>query len=137
LNFFVESNILKIDKRNRFLFYKLNKNNVLFKEYLIMCEKERLFSYLEKNTLFLMLYNKLCPFFDNSIVVIFGSSIVLDDFSDIDVLILSDDKKIKNELNSVLNDFELIYSVKIHAVKTNLNSLTNTFLEEIKKTYYF
>ena len=123
--------ILEQEKRERFLFYKLKKENPLVKEYLSMCEKERLIDFLEKNTLFGRLYNELSPFFVDSKILIFGSSIGRKDYKDIDILIISQNRKIRQ----VLKKFQDTYSVSLHMIQTKEKNLTKTFIQEIRQKH--
>lgn len=128
---FTKTKILIEEKKERFLFYKLNLDNPLTKEYLILCEKERLLAFLEKNTLFLRLYQELSQFFKDSKILLFGSSTEKKDYADIDLLIISKNKDIK----PVLKKFQETYSVKIHAVQTEEKDLTKALIQEIKQKH--
>jgi len=127
----IEQKILSEEKRERFLFFRLNLNNPLTREYLIMCEKERLMHFLEKNTLFARLYEEMSEFFFDSKFLIFGSATEKKDFADIDLLIISRNKKIL----STVKRFKETYSVKIHALLTTKDDLTKTFIQEIRKKH--
>lgn len=128
---FVTSKVLIEEKKARFRYYKLNLDNPLTKEHLIICEKERLVHFIEKNILFSRLYSELSPFFKNSDMLLFGSCTDKKDFADIDLLIISQNKDIKKTLKS----FEQTYSVKIHAVQTQEKDLTKSFIREIMKKH--
>ena len=131
LNQFIKAKILTEEKKERFLFYKLNLENPLTKEHLILCEKERLIDFLEKNTLFSRLYQELSQFFKDSKILLFGSSTEKKDYNDIDLLIISENKNIKETIKK----FEQIYSKKIHVVQTKENGLTKTLIQEIKQKH--
>lgn len=126
LDKFVKNNILTMEKKERLLFYKINLENPLTKEYIMMCEKERLIRFLQ-NTLFKQLYKKLTPYFKNSKILIFGSSVKTTNFEDIDILIVTN-SKIKG-----LKEFEQTYSKKIHLITTT--EITRTLLKEIKNKH--
>jgi predicted nucleotidyltransferase len=126
---FVDSKILLLEKKARFVFYSLNLKNPLLKQYLSMCEKERLFAFLEKNSLFRRLYDHLSIY--NDTLMIFGSAVHKKDFSDIDLLIVSDNKKIRKTIQDFINT----YNIKIHVIQTNEKSLTNSFITELKKNH--
>lgn len=128
---FVKSKVLIEEKKGRFRFYKLNLENPLTKEYILLCEKERLLNFLENNTLFSRLYEELSHFFHNSSFLIFGSSTTRKTYEDIDVLAISTNKHIKR----ILNNFEQTYSKKIHLIQTQEKNLTKTFIKEIKKKH--
>ena len=113
LDVLVASRILLQDKRKRFLFYRLNLENPLTYEYLVVCEKQRLMEFLKKELL-LRLYETLYPGFKNSKILIFGSATNSREYSDIDILIITKDNKIRETLRK----FELTYSVKIHSIIT-------------------
>ncbi|PIN72042.1 hypothetical protein COV22_04230, partial [Candidatus Woesearchaeota archaeon CG10_big_fil_rev_8_21_14_0_10_47_5] len=117
-------------KKGRFLFYSLNKENPLLFEYLSICEKERLFKFLKK-PIFNRLYNLMAAHFKNNKTLIFGSAATGKDFSDIDILILSKDKKILK----TLKDFEKTYSVKLHILQTEQKDITQSFINEIKRKH--
>jgi hypothetical protein len=123
----VFSKILLLDKRERFLFYRLNLENPLTYEYIAICEKQRMFAFLKKE-IFSRLYLALIPF--NSPMLIFGSA-VDSKYNDIDLLVLSKD----NAIRDVVKKFSLTYSVKIHLLLTSENDLTSTFLKEIRKKH--
>lgn len=128
---YTKAKILIEEKKERFLFYKLNLDNSLTKEYLLLCEKERLLSFLEKNTLFARLYQELSQCFKDSKMLLFGSSIEKKEYADIDLLIISKNKNIK----PIIKKFEETYSVKIHAVQTEEKDLTKTLIQEIKQKH--
>lgn len=128
---FTDAKILTEEKKARFLFYRLNMENRLTTEYLILCEKERLLNFLGRRTMFLQLYKELSQFFKDSKILIFGSATEKKDFSDIDLLVISNDNKIK----PVITKFSQTYSVTIHAVQTTEKNLTKTFINEIRKKH--
>jgi predicted nucleotidyltransferase len=128
----VDSKILIIDKRERFLFYRINLDNPLTYEYIIICEKERMLKILTKE-IFHRLYLSLTPYFIDSSISIFGSSANNTQFNDIDILVLSKNKAIRDALKK----FELIYSIKIHLIQTTENNLTKTFKKELQKKHLF
>lgn len=131
LNEFVKKKVLKEDKRKKFLFYKLNLDNPLTKEYLILCEKERLLDFLSRNTLFSRLYHALSEYFHDSSILLFGSSTKAKTYNDIDMLILSENK----ELKKALKEFEQIYSKKIHLIQTKEKDLTKALIKEIRQKH--
>jgi len=128
---FTKAKILQEEKKERFLFYRLNLENPLTKEYLILCEKERLLNFLEKNTLFSRLYYELSQFFKDSKIMLFGSSVETNDYEDIDLLIFSKNKEIKQTLRK----FNQTYTKKIHLVQTEEKDLTKTLIQEIKQKH--
>lgn len=128
---FTDAKILKEEKGKRFLFYTLNKEHPLTREYLILCEKERLFNFLQKNVLFSRLYNELSSFFKSAKILVFGSAAERKDFADIDLLVLSKDENIK----TIVKQFQETYTTKIHLVQTNEKYLTKTFIQEIRKKH--
>ena len=94
-------------------------------------KKERLLNFLEKNALFLRLYHELSQFFKDSKILLFGSSVETKDYNDIDLLILSKNKNIKE----IIKKFKETYFVKIHLVQTEVKDLTKTLIQEIKKKH--
>ncbi len=130
LNHLVKQNILIEEKKDRFLFYTINKNNPLTFEYISICEKQKLFSLLEK-PIFKRLYTTLSKHFKNNKVLLFGSSVSKENFNDIDILIISTDKKIIKTLKS----FEQTYSIKLHILQTDEKNLTETFKKELIKNH--
>lgn len=130
LNMLVNAKILLQDKRERFLFYKLNMDNPLVYEYLAMCEKQRMIDFLKKE-IFKLLYDGLSHHFENSKMLIFGSATIDKNYSDIDILVLSKN----NSIREFLKKFELTYSVKIHLTQTSKERLTKTFIREIRKKH--
>ena len=127
----VKSKIVLEEKKARFRFYYLNLKNSLVIEYLALCEKERLIEFLNKNTLFNRLYQSITSYLKENSVLLFGSAVKNREYSDIDLLIISKDKKIREELKKI----ESTYSVKIHVVQTSENELTEALLLEIKKKH--
>lgn len=124
----VTSKILLIDKRERFLFYKLNLDNPLTYEYIAICEKERMFAFL-KQELFNRLYHALISF--NSPMIVFGSAAVNSKYNDIDLLVLSKNDAIRD----VVKKFSLTYSIKVHLLLTSEKDLSKTFKKEIQKKH--
>lgn len=125
-----DKKILIQDKRERFLFYKLNLDNPLTYEFIVICEKHRLIDFLDKE-LFYQLYVALNPFFNQAKILLFGSATYKKEYSDIDLLVLSKNKDIKR----ILEKFELTYSVKIHAIFSEEKYLTKTFIKELQKKH--
>ena len=62
LDYLVKKGILNQEKREKFLFYTLNAKNPVAFEYLGVCEKQKMFEFLE-NKIFFILYEKLYLFF--------------------------------------------------------------------------
>ena len=127
----VKCKILLEEKRARFKLYKLNLQNPLIADYLSLCEKERTFAFLNKNALFSRLHSTIAPHLKGSSILLFGSAAVSKEYKDIDLLILSKD----NELIEELKKFEKTYSVKLHIIKTSESDLTETLIAEIKKKH--
>lgn len=127
----VDAKILILEKGARFAFYSINKKNPLLVEYLAMCEKERMLDFLESNVLFRRLYDTLSRHMSESNILVFGSAAGKKGFEDIDLLIISGDKKIK----SSINEFMQTYGVKIHFVQSDEKHLTDAFVTEIKKQH--
>ncbi len=127
----VKGKILLEEKRARFRFYKLNLQNPLVIDYLSLCEKERTFSFLNKNTLFSRLHSTIAPHLKESNVLLFGSAAASKEYADIDLLIISKNNNIIGELKK----FEKTYSVKMHIMQTSEQDLTETLRTEIKKKH--
>lgn len=127
----VAKKILLQEKKARFTFYQLNKANPLLKEYLALCEKERLFNFLEKNVLFKRLYELLSKSFRENKVLIFGSAVSKQGFSDIDLLVIPGSQQIRRAISG----FTETYDVKVHVIDTKEEYLTESFLVEIKKQH--
>ncbi len=125
----VKNKILLFTKKARFSFYNLNIKNPLLKDYLSICEKERLFKFIEKNTLFRRLHYATSGQIDK--ILVFGSSAKGEDFSDIDLLIISENR----EIRKIIDEFMNTYTIKIHIVQTDENHLTASFITEIKKKH--
>jgi len=126
----VDAKILIEDKRERFIFYKINLNNPLTYEYISICEKQRLFDFLEKE-IFNRLYLEMSNYFNHAKILLFGSVVNNKDYADIDMLIIADNK----EISKTLKKFELTYFVKIHSVITSEKNLTRTFVKELQKKH--
>ena len=81
--------------------------------------------------IFKRLYTTLSKHFKNNKVLLFGSSVSKENFNDIDILIISTDKKIIKTLKS----FEQTYSIKLHILQTDEKNLTETFKKELIKNH--
>ena len=125
----IKQKVINEDKRKRFLNYKLNLKNPVTLDYISICEKQRLFEFISK-PLFKRLYELLASHFKNNKILIFGSAVSCKSFSDIDLLIISNDKKI----NKTIQDFSTTYK-KIHPIQTNRKNINASLLEEIKKNH--
>ena len=124
----VNAKILIEEKKTRLVFYTINKENTALKEYISICEKERMFHFLDKRPLIKRLYTLLAPKAEN--ILIFGSAAASEEFNDIDLLIIS-----KKAVKKTIKDFEETYSVKIHLIQAEKKDLTKTLLNEIKKKH--
>ena len=130
---FVDSKILNVEKKARFIFYELNLTNPLLIEYLAMCEKERLIAFLNK-PLFKRLYEHISRLLVDNKIAVFGSAVSNEIFSDIDLLVISKDTEVKKTVKK----FNDTYSGKpIHMVQTDAKHLTDSFITEIKKKHIF
>ena len=127
----VDEKILLVEKMDRFRFYSLNFKNNLLKEYLSICEKERLILFLNRNILFKRLYEFIWKHLTKNKVLIFGSAVDTKEFNDIDIFIISNDKKIR----ATIDEFMQTYSVKIHVVQSNEKNITSHFIKELKKKH--
>ena len=128
LKILVKEKILIEDKRTRFLFYEINKDNPALSEYLSICEKEKMFKVIDQRPLINRLYTLLAQDVEN--VLIFGSAATSEKFNDIDLLVIS-----KNDIKKIIDDFEITYSVKIHLIQAEKKDLTKTLLTEIRKKH--
>lgn len=133
LNILVKEKILLAEKKNKFLFYSLNLKNPLVYEYIAIAEKQKLFEFLE-NPLFNRLYMLLERYFDESKILVFGSSVKQDFYSDIDLLIINE-KLDNQQILKELKDFGMTYSVIIHPIISKDVDLGDTFIEEIIKNH--
>lgn len=131
LNPFVKENILIETKKKRLREYKLNFENPLTYEHLIMCEKERMINFLNGNTLAARLFQELSPYFKSSKFLFFGSFTQNKEYDDIDILALTKDKKIKK----VLQNFEQTYSKKIHLLQTDKEHLSKSLIKELREKH--
>lgn len=127
----VDEKVLLVEKRERFRFYNLNQTNPLLKEYLSLCEKERLLLFLRKTALFKRFFECIAKHLQNNKVLIFGSAIDSKDFNDIDIFIVSNDKRIR----TTIDEFMQTYAVKIHVIQSNEKSITSSFIKELKKKH--
>ena len=57
----------------------------------------------------------------------FGSAINSKNYEDLDLLIISNNKKIRK----ILDEFEKTYSARLHIIQTSEKNLTKAFLNEI------
>jgi len=129
----VDEKILIMEKKNKFLFYSLNKNNFLLCDYLVISEKQKLFEFLTE-PLFNRLYLSLEEYFMENNFLIFGSAVNSKDYSDIDLLILSQETS-NEKIKQTLKNFELTYSIEIHPIFSSEGDLTKTFLQEIIRNH--
>ena len=127
----VRKNILAEKKHGKFLEYALNFKNRLVYDYLTIAEKEKTQEFIEDNPLAGILYEKLSPFFKDSIFIIFGSSVKgMKKGSDLDLFVVG--KNIKEEIK----EFEEVYSKKIHLIHAKtLKEVSLTFIKEIYKKH--
>lgn len=132
LNYFIENNILTLNKKNKFLFYNLNLKNTLVYDYISICEKERLVVFLQ-NQLFKRLYEDLSEEFNNGKFLIFGSSVNNEKFNDIDLLVFVDKKE--NNISKLIKNFEKTYDIKAHLIVIDKKKITKSFKEEIIKKH--
>ncbi|NOQ37662.1 hypothetical protein GQ472_02120 [archaeon] len=128
LKILVKEKILLEDKRTRFLFYEINRDNPALKEYLSICEKEKMFRIMNQRPLIKRLYTLLAHEVENMLV--FGSAATSEKFNDIDLLVIS-----KNNIKKIIEDFEITYSVKVHIIQAEKKDLTKTFITEIRKKH--
>lgn len=129
----VNEKILVMEKKNKFLYYSLNKNNSLFIDYLVITEKQKLFDFL-KAPVFNRLYVSLENCFRENNILIFGSAVISKEYSDIDLLILSEELQ-RDKIKKTLKNFELTYSIEIHPIFSNESDLNETFLSEVIKKH--
>jgi len=127
---FVGAHVLRVEKRARFGFYSLNLGNPMVLEYLSLCAKERLIMFLNR-PLFKRVYEVLAPFTGS--IAVFGSSVDSEDFSDIDLLVLSKVPAIRKALDR----FKATYSVRLHVVQTECRHLAASFIKELKGRHIF
>ena len=128
---FVDARILTLEKRGRFSAYSLNLKNPLLREYLTMCEKERLLSFLGRRPEFKRLYETLSPHFRASRLLVFGSAATTEDYRDIDLLVISKDRAIR----TAIDHFAKTYQIDIHVVQTDEAHLTHSFIAELRKSH--
>ena len=129
LSALIKSKIIIEEKKPRFRFYGLNLKNPLLREYLAICEKERLIGFLNKNPLFSRMYQSIAK--GGNSMLLFGSAVKNKEYGDIDLLIISKDKKVREELKKIENT----YSIKIHIVQTSEQDLTEALILEIRKKH--
>lgn len=128
---FVKARVLNKEKRDRFLFYSINKDNPLTREYLTICEKERLIEFLDKKPIMKRLYEELAKYFKDSSILLFGSSTNNEKYNDIDLLAITKNDAIKK----TVKQFEQTYSKKIHLITTNEKNMTKRFKNELQKKH--
>ena len=63
--------------------------------------------------------------------MLFGSSVETKNYNDIDLLILSKNKNIKQTLHK----FEQTYAKKIHIIQTEETGLTKSLIQEVRKKH--
>ena len=85
----VKHNVLLKAKRANTSEYALNLENPILMDYLTLAEKEKSIDRLDGDLLLKTLFEKLSPYFNNNIFIIFGSSVDnLKQGSDIDLLVV-------------------------------------------------
>ncbi len=127
----VNAGVLILTKRGRFSTYSLNLRNPLLREYLSLCEKERLLSFLNRRPEFRRLYETLAPYLRASRLLVFGSAVGAEDYRDIDLLIISKDRAIR----TAIDNFSKTYQIEIHVVQTDEAHLTPSFIAELRKSH--
>ncbi len=127
----IKAKILLGKKSGRSLTFKLNTKNPLWREHLIICEKERLLNLLEKNILFNRLYVELSAYFPRIKLLLFGSAVDKKNFSDIDLLAIGREASLKQKTDN----FSLTYAVNIHLIQTIEKEVTAALWEEIRKKH--
>jgi len=129
----INDKIIIEKKMNKFLFYYLNFENPLIYNYFSICEKERLFKFLKKK-IFKRLYELLFVEFEIGNFMIFGSSTKEEKYNDIDILVLTKNKKC-SDLEKIITKFEKTYAIKVHLLITDEKNLTNSFKKELLKKH--
>lgn len=128
----VKEEVLIKYKRKNLVEYGLNFENKRIFDYLVIAEKEKLISKLNKEILLKVLFEKISESFMENTFIIFGSSTKrIQKNSDIDLLIIG-----KSSVNKIISEFEDVYNKKIHKVQINdLNKLSDTLIKEVYKKH--
>ena len=128
----VKKNILNETRRKNLLEFSLNFKNKAVYDYLIIAEKEKTQSFLQKHKKIKILYEKLNFYFEKDTFVIFGSSVDNPEKGrDIDLFHIG-----KSYIRDDINDFTEIYSKNIHLLSTkSLKDSNLTFIKEIYKKH--
>ena len=132
LNRLQKEGVLLKESKGRLTLYRLDLNNYLILNYLVISEKDRLIKKCEKSLLFRELANSLIENLDeNAMCLIFGSaSEDFDKAGDIDLLIIgkTDETRIKN-ISSRLNK-------ELHIINVSrLSKISKALKEEIIKKH--
>jgi len=124
--------VLIEEKRGKIIEYYLNLKSPLLLNYLTIAEQDKLINLLEKDILLKTLYQKLLPNFKTSTFIIFGSATrSTKEANDIDLLAIT-----KDNIKSIIKEFEEIYSKKIHLIQINeISDLSTSLKKEIYKNH--
>lgn len=129
LNNFEKQGVVIKQLKGKMTLYKLNYNNPLILEYLILVEKDKLIKKCSKD----VLLSEIVSFLHNSdnTALIFGSaSFDLKNTKDIDLLIINDFN------NHSFKEFEKKHDIKFHLINLKkLEEINPGLKEEIKKKH--
>jgi len=87
-----------------------------------------------KKKIFKRLYELLFVEFEIGNFMIFGSSTKEEKYNDIDILVLTKNKKC-SDLEKIITKFEKTYAFKVHLLITDEKNLTNSFKKELLKKH--
>lgn len=128
----VKEKILLKKERLNIIEYKLNFENKLVYDHLVIAEKKKLMKKLKEEVYISLIYEKFSVHFNRCTLVIFGSAAEkVKEKSDIDLLVIG-----KIDLSEEKDFFFNVYNKELHITKAkNLNELGKVFTIEIYKKH--
>jgi DNA-binding transcriptional ArsR family regulator len=129
LNNLEKEGVVVKQSKGKMTLYKLNYNNPLITDYIVLVEKNRLINKCSKE----ILLKEIVSFLHNlnNLIIIFGSaSIDLKNANDIDLIIINDFEK------PSFKEFEKKHDIKFHLINLKrLEDINSSLKEEIKNKH--
>ncbi len=133
LNFFEKEGILIKEAKGRLSLYKINLDNPILVDYLVLAEKEKLMIRCKNDLLMKEIVSFLHKFlnYDNK-ALIFGSAVInLKKANDVDLFIIG-----RVNFFDKIKEFEKKFNKKIHIINLkNLNMINESLKREIAKKH--
>jgi len=127
-----KENILIKTQRKNITEFGLNNKNKQTYDYIIIAEKEKFISRLNKDELIKTLFEKISDFLEDNIFILFGSTVEkTQKQSDIDLIVVG-----KSNLTKTLKNFEETYNKKVHKIQvSNFKEINSALTKEIYKKH--